>query len=94
MTATSAKRSTRGALANFSLLIFCVVGIYSAYLTQGIVSEDLQLKKYGPSAERFKNLEALNGAQSLCAFVWAWLILQVNRPSKCHADQVANKHPI
>lgn len=74
MAAPSTKRST---LANLGLLLFCVVGIYSAYLTQGIVSEDLQLKKYGPSAERFKNLEALNGAQSLCAFVWAWIILQV-----------------
>ena len=65
------------ALASAALLLFCVVGIYSAYLTQGVVSEHLQLKKYGAGAERLGNLEALNGAQSLCCFVWAWIILQI-----------------
>ena len=35
------------------------------------------MKKYGEQGERLSNLEALNGAQSLCCFLWAWIILQV-----------------
>lgn len=57
------------------LLLFCVGGIYAAYLTQGIVSEHLAIKKYGSAQERFKHLESLNGAQSLTCFFWAWIIL-------------------
>jgi hypothetical protein len=64
-------------LGSALLLLLCVGGIYSAYLTQGLVSESLAQKRYGAEQERFKNLEALNGAQSLCCFVWAYLILQV-----------------
>lgn len=67
-------------MANYrkaGLLIFCVGGIYTAYLTQGIVSEHLAIKKYGPAQERFRHLEALNGAQSLTCFLWAWTILGI-----------------
>lgn len=74
MAATSSPSG--GSLGRVALLLFCVVGIYTAYLTQGIVSEHLAMKRYGPQQERFSFLEALNGAQSLCCFVWAWLILQ------------------
>lgn len=62
--------------ATTALLLVCVAGIYSAYLTQGIVSEHFAMKKYGAEKERFTYLEALNGAQSLCCFVWALIILQ------------------
>lgn len=61
------------------LLLFCVAGIYSAYLTQGIVSEHLATKKYGPQQERFRLLETLNAAQSFTCFVWAFAILAVMR---------------
>lgn len=64
------------------LLLFCVAGIYGSYLTQGIVSEDLAIKRYGEQQERFKNLEALNGAQAATCFVWAWVILQYMLLSK------------
>eukprot|EP00879_Flechtneria_rotunda_P006396 GHRR01006720.1.p1 GENE.GHRR01006720.1~~GHRR01006720.1.p1 ORF type:complete len:369 (+),score=67.39 GHRR01006720.1:115-1107(+) len=64
------------------LLLVCVAGIYAAYLTQGIVSEHLQLAQYGASKQRFQNLETLNGAQSLVCFLWAYLILQSQR-EKC-----------
>lgn len=57
------------------LLALGIGGIYASYLTQGIVSEFLSTKRYGPNLERFKHLEALNGAQSLVCFVWAWLVL-------------------
>lgn len=64
-----------GALA----LLGCASGIYAAYLTQGIVSEHLQMKQYGPQGERFANLEALNGAQALVCFLWAYAILLAQR---------------
>uniref|UniRef100_A0A7S0X1H4 UAA transporter n=1 Tax=Chlamydomonas leiostraca TaxID=1034604 RepID=A0A7S0X1H4_9CHLO len=66
-----------GKLRQVMLLFFCIGGIYTAYLTQGIVSEHLAVKRYGPEKERFKQLEGLNGAQSFTCFVWAWLILIV-----------------
>uniref|UniRef100_A0A7S3QPA7 Uncharacterized protein n=1 Tax=Dunaliella tertiolecta TaxID=3047 RepID=A0A7S3QPA7_DUNTE len=59
------------------LLLFCVAGIYSAYLTQGLVAENFAVKRYGPEQERMSHLEGLNGAQSMCCFLWAWIILQV-----------------
>ncbi|KAI8475376.1 MAG: UAA transporter [Monoraphidium minutum] len=62
-----------------ALLLFCTAGIYGAYLTQGLVSEHLQMKRYGASQERFGNLEALNGAQSLVCFVWAYALLVLQR---------------
>jgi len=61
------------------LLLFCTAGIYGAYLTQGLVSEHLQLKRFGASQERFGNLEALNGAQSFVCFVWAYAIVLLQR---------------
>lgn len=69
------------------LLLFCVAGIYSAYLTQGIVSEHLQMKQYGSDQQRFKNLEALNGAQSLICFLWAYAILVVQQRSNGSKQQ-------
>jgi solute carrier family 35 (UDP-galactose transporter), member B1 len=57
-------------------LLFCVAGIYAAFLTQGIVSEHLAMKLYGEQKERFRDLEALNGVQSLTCFLWAWLLLR------------------
>jgi UDP-galactose transporter B1 len=61
------------------LLLFCTAGIYGAYLTQGLVSEHLQMKRYGASQERFGNLEALNGAQSLMCFLWAYVLVALQR---------------
>lgn len=70
--------TTTSALRSALLLLFCVAGIYAAYLTQGLLSEDLAMKKYGEDKQRFAPyLEALNGAQSFCCFLWAWIILQV-----------------
>lgn len=66
-------------LRRAGLLLFCVAGIYASYLTQGIVSEHLQMKHYGPQRQRFRNLESLMGAQSLVCFVWAYAILTLAR---------------
>eukprot|EP00878_Enallax_costatus_P006461 GHUV01006773.1.p1 GENE.GHUV01006773.1~~GHUV01006773.1.p1 ORF type:complete len:336 (+),score=74.81 GHUV01006773.1:909-1916(+) len=68
------------------LLLACVLGIYGAYLTQGIVSEHLQMKQYGADKQRFKNLEALNGAQALVCFIWAYIILQFQQHSKATSN--------
>ncbi|KAG2448968.1 hypothetical protein HYH02_005722 [Chlamydomonas schloesseri] len=76
MTAQTEK-PPRSRLATLFLLLVCVVGIYASYLTQGIVNEHLQLKRFGSEQERFLHLEALNGAQAVTCFVWAWIILQV-----------------
>jgi UDP-galactose transporter B1 len=35
------------------------------------------MKRYGANSERFKHLEALNGAQSLVCFLWAYVILML-----------------
>jgi hypothetical protein len=43
------------------------------------VSEHLQMKEYGPDRQRFRNLEALMGAQSAVCFVWAYAILLLQR---------------
>lgn len=78
------------------LLLFCVGGIYSAYLTQGIVSEHLQMKQYGSDRARFKNLEALNGVQSLVCFLWAYAILLVQQrpsPGSSSSKQQAEQLP-
>lgn len=65
----------RPAWYSAGLLVFCVAGIYGSYLTQGVVSEHLAMRRYGPEQERFKHLEALNGAQSLVCFLWAFVLL-------------------
>ena len=52
-------------------LAACVIGIYSAYLTQGVVQERLSTTKYGLLGARFTQLKALNGIQSLACFLWA-----------------------
>jgi UDP-galactose transporter B1 len=76
MGATIAAGGTAAAAAQLAL---CVSGIYAAYLTQGLVSEHLQMKRYGERGERFANLEALNGAQAAACFVWAYAILLLGR---------------
>jgi UDP-galactose transporter B1 len=40
------------------------------------------MKQYGSKQQRFKNLEALNGVQSLVCFLWAYAILAVQSRRK------------
>jgi UDP-galactose transporter B1 len=72
---SSSSSSVRAALA----LVACAAGIYAAYITQGLVSERLQMARFGPERERFGNLEALNGAQAAVCFLWAYAILWLQR---------------
>ncbi len=38
-------------------LAVCAGGIYASYLTQGVVQEQLAIKRFGPTAERFMGLK-------------------------------------
>ncbi|KAK9810512.1 hypothetical protein WJX72_012024 [[Myrmecia] bisecta] len=63
-------------------LLLCVVGIYASYLTQGVVQEKLSTTRYGAAGERFPELKALNGVQSVACFVWAGLLLLFVQPPR------------
>ncbi|KAE9454535.1 hypothetical protein C3L33_13561, partial [Rhododendron williamsianum] len=49
------------------VLAFCVVGIWSAYIYQGVLQETVSTKRFGPDNLRFEHLAFLNLAQSVCA---------------------------
>lgn len=53
----------------------CVAGIYASYLTQGLLQENLSVKKYGLLGDRFPELKALTGTQAITCFVWAGVLL-------------------
>ena len=54
--------------------LLCVAMIYSAYLTQGKVSEVLSKQRYGEQQVRFERMDALVGFQCIACFVWAALL--------------------
>jgi UDP-galactose transporter B1 len=68
-------RTLRTRLAALLALSVCAAGIYASYITQGLVSEHLQLRRYGASSERFAHFEVLNGAQAAVCFAAAYAIL-------------------
>jgi UDP-galactose transporter B1 len=68
-------RTLRTRLLTALALCACAAGIYGAYITQGLVSEHLQLRRYGPRNERFAHFEVLNGAQAAVCFVAAYVIV-------------------
>jgi UDP-galactose transporter B1 len=68
-------RTLRTRLLTALALCACAAGIYGAYITQGLVSEHLQLRRYGPGNERFAHFEVLNGAQAAVCFVAAYVIV-------------------
>lgn len=59
------------------LLAFCVVGIFSAYITQGVLQETLSTKKFGPHGNRFQHLPFLNFAQNVVCFFWSLLMIAI-----------------
>lgn len=69
--------------AQIILLVFCVGGIWASYLTQGVLQEDLSLKKFAPDGKRFEHLAFLNLAQCVVCFVWAagMLLVWRNEPN-------------
>ncbi|RDX83748.1 UDP-galactose/UDP-glucose transporter 1, partial [Mucuna pruriens] len=54
-----------GGLRRVLVLALCVAGIWSAYITQGVIQENLSMKRFGRDEERFEYLAFLNLAQSV-----------------------------
>ena len=57
----------------------CVAVIYSAYITQGRVSELLSRKRFGEDGVKFSRMEALIGFQCISCFLWAALLNTITR---------------
>ncbi|KAL5992162.1 UDP-galactose/UDP-glucose transporter 3 [Asimina triloba] len=57
------------------VLAFCVAGIWSAYITQGVLQETLSTKRFGPDGKRFEHLAFLNLAQNVVCFFWSLLMM-------------------
>lgn len=70
------------------LLAFCVAGIWASYLTQGVLSENLSTKKFGPDGERFEQLTFLNLTQNVVCLLWAACMLAFWR------DESGGKPPL
>ncbi|KAK1289949.1 UDP-galactose/UDP-glucose transporter 3 [Acorus calamus] len=64
-------------LGRVVLLGFCVAGIWSAYITQGVLQETLSTKQFGPDGKRFEHLAFLNLAQNVVCFVWSLLMIKI-----------------
>ena len=73
--------------------LICVAGIYASYLTQGLLQENLSVKKYGVLGDRFPELKALTGAQAFAGFVVAGLLLLTQSRKKGQAPITAYWKP-
>ncbi|KAM7464542.1 hypothetical protein LguiA_032663 [Lonicera macranthoides] len=59
------------------VLTFCVVGIWSAYIYQGVLQETLSTKQFGLDKKRFEHLAFLNLAQSVVCLVWSFIMIKI-----------------
>nr|ABI34298.1 UDP-galactose/UDP-glucose transporter, putative [Solanum demissum] len=59
------------------VLAFCVAGIWSAYIYQGVLQETVSTKRFGPNNERFEHLAFLNLAQNVVCLVWSFIMLKI-----------------
>ncbi|OVA13321.1 UAA transporter [Macleaya cordata] len=59
------------------VLSFCIAGIWSAYITQGVLQETLSTKRFGPDGERFEHLSFLNLAQNVVCLFWSFIMLKL-----------------
>ncbi|KAJ8457953.1 hypothetical protein OPV22_030879 [Ensete ventricosum] len=59
------------------LLGFCVAGIWSAYIYQGVLQETVSTKLFGPDGKRFEHLSFLNLAQNVVCFVWSLIMIKL-----------------
>ncbi|CAM6128091.1 unnamed protein product [Calypogeia fissa] len=65
------------AVQRLLLLGLCVLGIWSAYVYQGVLQENLSTKRFGPDGKRFHHLTFLNWAQNVVCFVWSLIMLEL-----------------
>ncbi|XLR10605.1 hypothetical protein HN51_047255, partial [Arachis hypogaea] len=59
------------------VLAFCVAGIWSAYIYQGVLQETLSTKRFGPNGERFEHLAFLNLAQNVVCLIWSYIMIKI-----------------
>ncbi|CAI9092692.1 OLC1v1028009C1 [Oldenlandia corymbosa var. corymbosa] len=59
------------------LLSFCVAGIWSAYIYQGVLQEILSTKQFGPEKKRFEHLAFLNLAQNVVCLIWSFIMIKL-----------------
>jgi UDP-galactose transporter B1 len=76
-------------------LVFCVTGIYGAYITQGYYQETLSTKRFGSDAARFPHLATLNAFQSWACFIWAFFLLTMRGlfAPRSQSDNEKQVHP-
>ncbi|MCL7023162.1 hypothetical protein MKW94_026894 [Papaver nudicaule] len=66
-----------GGASRVMVLCFCIAGIWSAYITQGVLQETLSTKRFGPDGERFEHLSFLNLAQNVVCLFWSFIMLKL-----------------
>ncbi|XP_077250000.1 UDP-galactose/UDP-glucose transporter 3 [Tasmannia lanceolata] len=61
------------------VLVFalCVAGIWSAYITQGVLQETLSTKRFGPDGKQFEHLSFLNLAQNVVCLIWSLIMIKL-----------------
>ncbi|KAF9624397.1 hypothetical protein IFM89_011322 [Coptis chinensis] len=59
------------------LLGFCIAGIWSSYITQGVLQETISTKRFGPEGKRFEHLSFLNLAQNVVCLIWSFMMLKI-----------------
>ncbi|CAL0318270.1 unnamed protein product [Lupinus luteus] len=64
-------------LRRILVLAFCVAGIWSAYIYQGVLQETLSTKRFGPNGERFEHLAFLNLAQNVVCLIWSFIMIKI-----------------
>ncbi|PWA82719.1 UAA transporter [Artemisia annua] len=63
-------------------LVFCITGIWSAYIYQGLLQETVSTKRFGKRKERFEHLAFLNLAQSAVCLLWSFIMIKLWRKAK------------
>ncbi|KAJ6913416.1 LOW QUALITY PROTEIN: hypothetical protein NC651_015815 [Populus alba x Populus x berolinensis] len=66
-----------GSLRRVLVLAFCVAGIWSAYIYQGVLQETLSTKRFGSDGKRFEQLAFLNLAQNVVCLIWSCMMIKI-----------------
>ncbi|XP_011018967.1 PREDICTED: UDP-galactose/UDP-glucose transporter 3 [Populus euphratica] len=69
-----------GSLRRVLVLAFCVAGIWSAYIYQGVLQETLSTKRFGSDGMRFEQLTFLNLAQNVVCLIWSYMMIKIWSP--------------
>ncbi|EPS68547.1 hypothetical protein M569_06222 [Genlisea aurea] len=69
--------SHNAGLRRVFVLVFCVAGIWAAYIYQGVLQETVSTKRFGPEKQRFEHLAFLNLAQSVVCLIWSYIMIKI-----------------